>query len=134
MSDFLAEKVLGAFKRANDWQDDDYNLVIKTESSYTPEDFYDWWHNGQEGDVLTLDGVGDFVCVEHTTGLNTGSTDDYNGGYTVWDNWVVFEHRGRYFKLDGSYDSWDGKGWHETVEEVEKVKKTIYVWEKKLDY
>jgi hypothetical protein len=130
MNELNENILLVALKEAADWNNG-INIVVNGDDQ---DDFDDWWHNGSAQDVITLKDLGDFITVEHNTGLNTGSTDKYEAGATVWDNWIIIEQNGRFFKLDGSDDSWDGKGWEQIVYEVEPTSKTIYIWGRKLDY
>lgn len=111
----------------------DGELVVG-EIGYKPYDFGEYYLNAQEGHKITVPGLGIFTVEEAVVGLNTGSTDEYMGGYTEWHNWIVLSQRDRFFKLDGSYDSWDGRGWFGGAVEVERLPKTVYTWEKKLDY
>lgn len=126
MSEFTVEDVEKAIKSTNSWGEGFYETVI----------FDEVWNKipGYESSTFEVPGLGTATVLEVETGKGRGTVvdPDYYAD-PVWNNWVIFELQGRYFRLNGKYDSWDGSG-PSDLEEVEKIEKTITVWEKKLDY
>ncbi len=69
----------------------------------------EWRLNGSES-FMTIDGIP--IRHEHTEGGFEGAGDTY---------YVVFEYGGRFYRIDGYYNSWDGSELDGVPYEVKKV-------------
>lgn len=115
---------------------EDLDKVLKDNSSnivyngYSDDDEWEWWefwHEACVGNTLEIPGIGTATVVEAEVGK--AGTVVVADGYNVWENWIILEIDGRFFRQPGEYDSWDAKGDIGPFVEVQKVEKTIEVWE-----
>lgn len=78
----------------------------------------------KNGDSVTVDGLGVFSLMKY-------SEENFDTYEKSWDNFLVFEFEGRYFRVQGWLDSHAGGVWDGSLHEVRPVEKTITVWEEK---
>lgn len=88
------------------------------------------WHELQPNEgTLDVLGIGEFRIVDSAFGKSGPVLNGYESyGTTVWENYIVLERDGRFFKLSGSYNSWDSDPWDGEVVEVSKKIVEKVVW------
>ena len=85
------------------------------------------WHEVQpDTGVLDVLGIGEFKIVDSAFGKS--GPISYGGGYNEWEEYLILERDGRFFKLSGSYNSWDSTPWDGKVKEVKKTIVEKEVW------
>lgn len=121
------------------WSAEDVNALFKSDEIYAEINGqgYEWdqdllsdyWHEDpQKGDIIVGNGL---PAVIEEVALWKDGTYLGNDSY---ENYVVVKVGNQYFRKEGYYSSWDGGSLDGPWFEVEKVAKTVYEWEKKLDY
>lgn len=93
-------------------------------------EYWDFMYEASPGMQVDLLGYGVVEVVDAIIGKDNAV---YRGEDT-YDNYIILKVGDRFFKKTGYYSSWDGGGMDGPWFEVEKIEKTIYVWEKRLDY
>lgn len=114
--DYTAEELQAVFENGDsliEWNHKD------TPDRYTDGDGWDGWGELTWGNhYVCIDGV------EHP--LEVVSTND-SSSYQ-YDVWVVFVLEGRFFRVDGTYESYVGSEWG-PLREVTKGTKVVEVYE-----
>lgn len=90
-----------------------------------------WWEIQPNTGLLDVFGIGEFRIADAVFEKDGPIDKQKSGssGTTVWDNYIVLERDGRFFKLSGSYNSWDSESWDGKVREVALREKIVKVWE-----
>lgn len=100
----------------------------------TLEDFRDWsayesTYSFPGGKTFNIPGLGDVKLVKKST--ECGSLDSYGDipSGVEFETFIIFEINGRYFRKEGTGDSYGRVTWNGTFKEVFPKAKTVTVYE-----
>lgn len=85
-----------------------------------------WWDCPATG-ILDVLGIGEFRIADSAFGKD-GPLISLQGE-SIWENYIILERDGRFFKLSGEYNSWESYPWDGKVKEVKRVVVEKVVWE-----